>query len=889
MNVSPSDEMADALDELRKYLSDALPPLLAVDSIQQLMAVHPDLLVREIVAWAESQCSFRGAAKLSDFLYHSIRKIHMLGEYQLISQVDLESYLKHVSPHLIAYCPPESRSALESSVQRLVMFEGGGRSIDKQAEVVYRLASDQAGAAGAAASGENPPEGSSGAAAAGGPAAPSRPEPGASLPSSQSAAGGSAGAGLAFPQAAASDSFSQFMALMAEIKEAGAPAAAGGAPRTARPAAAAPEQQQELVLQLLAAAARNAHTAQQLEEHLKQVRSMGIHLNTTQVMQQLAEGIPNYALTAPADAGPEGTASAPGHYANSRVQAMQKMVELAGSRAETSNRFKTMVNLAVDQLNQGALARAVAILDSARELISGGKPEKSAIDAVRSKGHERVDFERLVRFAGESTQKSLLHRFLSFFNTLAPTGLLRQIKEEDERERRLSLLSLMEAHGDEGRQEILSELDRMLHEGVDDLKDPQFFQRNLLHILNRVPCSSEKLYEKEMDILTQLSKSRLTKEVLRELIRNISRYKDSKAESALVLLMNQLQNSINQLTRDNAPRLEIDDLNSLMDRIMTALAGFETKKSHKIVLDYCLAEKAGIRRNPAPLAALGEQNLSPDPDSVQRLTKALVKEIPSKLFGIFQKKDKSLLLALVNSLAQTPADDVKQAFQQLLERDPESEAGRTAARLMDDFASLAESRAKPPAAEEPAVLSGELKTFDLPTMLQYLETAGTSGLVSLSDSDGTVCARVQIEAGKMKACKAGNLKGVDALYYLLEKPLSGRFVLTGIGSAVPADLEMEDKPVPLTWVLMEGVRRYDEYRQACTMIPNGSRLLIKAPAPPPVEEEKDEDVLKTIWSMAGSGLPPEEIEARLAADPYRIRRCLCDWFTKGALAVDRAA
>ena len=130
MNVSPSDEMADALDELRKYLSDALPPLLAVDSIQQLMAVHPDLLVREIVAWAESQCSFRGAAKLSDFLYHSIRKIHMLGEYQLISQVDLESYLKHVSPHLIAYCPPESRSALESSVKRLVMFVGGGRSID---------------------------------------------------------------------------------------------------------------------------------------------------------------------------------------------------------------------------------------------------------------------------------------------------------------------------------------------------------------------------------------------------------------------------------------------------------------------------------------------------------------------------------------------------------------------------------------------------------------------------------------------------------------------------------------------------------------------------------------------------------------------------------------
>lgn len=902
MNSSLSDDMTDALDELRKYLSDSLPPLLAVDSIQRLMSVAPDLLVKEILAWAEAQCSFRGAVKLSDCLYHSIRKIHMLGEYQLISPQDLDLYLKNVSPHLVAYCPPESRSALESSVQRLSMMDGGGRSIDKQAEVVYRLTPDQPGPLGTGAASEagsqlssqtgafpgKPPgtiskETSFSPAAAA--EAPSHPDPSGHLPGSPSSLlSDSSGSSV-------SGSFAQFLALLAEIQSKTVTPAAASQKKTPAAVALSQAQQEELTLQLLSSAARNANTAQQLEEHLKQIRGMGINITAMQAMQQLAQAIPNFALASPTDPSTEGIGTvSTAAYSNSRVQAIQKMVELAGSRGETSNRFKAMIGMAVDQFNQGALARAVAILDSARDLIAGGKPEKSAVDAVRSKGHERVDFERLVRCAGESTQKGLLHRFLSFFHNLAPSGLLRQIKEEEERERRLALLTLMEAHGDDGRQEILSELDRILREGVEDLKDPQFFQRNLLHILNRVPCNSDKLYEREMDILTQLSKSRMTKEVLRELIRNLSKYKDSKAESALILLMNQVQNSINQANRENAPRSEIDDLTSLLDRIMSALAGFETRKAHKLILDYCLPDKTGARRNPAPLTALGEQNLSSDSESVQRLIKALSKEIPSKLFGLFQKKDKGFLVALVHALSQTPEEEVRSQFVTLLERDPESEAGKAAAKALEDFSALRGKKQIPAALlEEPPVLSGELKSFDLPTMLQYLETSGTSGLVSLSDTEGHVCARLLIENGRMKACQAGELKGVEGLYLLLEKPLSGRFVLTGANTADASELVQEDKPVQLTWVLMEGVRRYDEYQQACVMIPNGSRLHTLAMEPPAVEEERDLAILKTVWSMASSGLPPEEIEAKLSTDPYRVRRCLTEWYTKGALGVVRAA
>jgi len=901
MNESYSEDIRDALDELRKYLSDALPPLLVVDSIQRLMAVEPELMIKEIVAWAETQCSFRGSAKLSDFLYHSLRKIHMIGEYQLISSADLDMYLNMLAPHLIAYCPSESRDALQSSIQRLSLLETGGRSIDRQAEVVYRIGTESTGqpkstspssdSAQHPVSGQLPSQqaGLPGTVAAGGA---TRDTPGDSaytgITTDFSRSMGKFGASHP-AQDKSVQSFNQFLALLSEIT-AQSKAREEAAKEDNLPVPSWRDQREEITTQLFAAAARTAKTSQQLEEHLKQIRALGVDFNAIQAIQQLASSVPNYVILNKPDKVPGSqTSASTKSYADSRLQAVQKMIELAGSPAETSRRFKELIHTAVDQFNQGALGRAVAILDSARELISGGKTEKAAVEAVRQKGHEQVNFDRLVSCAGETTQKPLLHRFLTFFPALAPSGLLRQIKAEEERERRLALLSLMEVHGDEARQEILMELDKILQGEGQDLKDPQFFQRNLLTLLNRVPCSSDKMYDQEIDTLTQFAQSQLAKEVLRELIRNLGKYKDPKAENALIIVLHQVQNSINQLTLDKAPRFEIDDMTSLLDRVMSALAGFESRRTHKVVLDYCLPDNSEIRHNLAPLSALGEHNLSSDREAMLRLVKALTKELPSKIFGFLQNKDKALTLALVQALARTTAREAQNLLQKVAQRYPNTDFGQAAAKALEEFGSKSEKLPSPPSAEETPVLSGELRAFDLPTVLQYLETSSTTGIMSLTDQMGALCAKLSIENGKMKGCRAGRLKGAEAVYALLEKPILGRFVLTHPTAKDEEESASEGQPMALTWVLMEGVRRYDEYQQACLIIPDGAKLQPKAQNPPAVDDEKDEQLIKSVWSAVAAGLPPEGIENGLATDPYRVRRILTEWFYKGALGVVRAA
>lgn len=923
-----SEEIQDALNELRQYLSDILPPLLVSDSVQLLMSVPPEAIVREILGWAEAQSSYSGSLRISDFFYHSLRKIYMLGEYHLIAKEELQEFLRRLSPHLIACCPAESREALQSGIERLGTMEGGGGVIERQAEVIYRLGTESGGQPAGGSTATTPAsDPSAGAttllkAALNGISAtelshfgkmaesftPARMESFAdrgpmisgSIPSVDSSIGTLSTTSMresAFPpnlgasREMSPDAFLPLLHFFSEMmvrREAPDRPGSGPAPSDL---GAALHRQEEVSVQLIAAAARTARSAQQLEEHMKQIQTLGMDVNPLQAIHQLAADVPNCALTAdpstlPAKSGKHAATKGGSQlYSNSRLEAMRRMVELGGSPGEVSRRFREMIGAAINEFNQGALARAVAILDSAREMIAGGKTDRSTVENIQHKLHEQVSYDRLYQCAGETAQKPLLRRFLNFFHALAPAGLLSQIRQEEQRERRLALLGLMEVHGDSARHEILLELNRLLQEGVKDLQDPWFFQRNLLYLLSRIPSASQQSEkEEEVDVLARFSEAQLAKEVLRELIRNLSLHKNEKAESALVEVMNQFQQSIEGMISDKASRQEIDEMFSLLDRVITALAGFESRNAHRIVLDYCLVDNPGTRHSLTTLAALGEQDLSTDQDALHRLQEGLKKELPSKMLGMLMKKDRPNAVAIIRSLSGTNTMEVQDLLHKIMQRNPESDYGQAAAKALTGFK---KGKEKTPAAaagvEDPSLLSGELKSFDLPTLLQYFETTSTTGMMTLTGPDNAVCARLILEKGKLKGCKSTRLQGVNAVYAMLEKPLLGRFALVHLTTGVGDEIPVLDQPMPLTWVLMEGVRRYDEYLQACLIAPDHSQFQTMSQDPPAVEEESDPELVQSVWRQTAQGLSPQQIESESAVDPYRVRRLLSAWHSQGAI------
>jgi hypothetical protein len=83
-------------------------------------------------------------------------------------------------------------------------------------------------------------------------------------------------------------------------------------------------------------------------------------------------------------------------------------------------------------------------------------------------------------------------------------------------------------------------------------------------------------------------------------------------------------------------------------------------------------------------------------------------------------------------------------------------------------------------------------------------------------------------------------------------------------------------------ILMEGVRRYDEYKRAAAIVPDAARLKPTGKSHGCPESE-DADFAVLVWTHVSSGKTPEQCEAAISTDGYRIRRLLANWVEEGAL------
>ena len=156
----PNPELQEALVELQQYLSDALPPLTVADSVQLLLKYPPDVVANAIRAWTGAQYRRGNSAPVpvSDYLYHTLKKIHMMAEFHLVPREPLEIYLAGLRPLILQLCPAEDRAMLLENLGRL--GEAPAESIS-QAQNIFRQSSTEGAGARASAS-------ASGAAAAGG-------------------------------------------------------------------------------------------------------------------------------------------------------------------------------------------------------------------------------------------------------------------------------------------------------------------------------------------------------------------------------------------------------------------------------------------------------------------------------------------------------------------------------------------------------------------------------------------------------------------------------------------------------------------------------------------------------------------------------------------------
>ncbi len=148
------------------------------------------------------------------------------------------------------------------------------------------------------------------------------------------------------------------------------------------------------------------------------------------------------------------------------------------------------------------------------------------------------------------------------------------------------------------------------------------------------------------------------------------------------------------------------------DRTCAALARYGTPRAWRALVDHGLNTESRLGSTVTRLIAAGHQDLSNEKELLKRLVDALKAELPRSLLGMKINKNDEKRLSLVQALAGTPAREVRELFQEIVDRYPGEKFAEAATKALATFTTRGETA--------PAGLSGDLDLFGLPTVLQML-------------------------------------------------------------------------------------------------------------------------------------------------------------------------
>lgn len=120
-------------------------------------------------------------------------------------------------------------------------------------------------------------------------------------------------------------------------------------------------------------------------------------------------------------------------------------------------------------------------------------------------------------------------------------------------------------------------------------------------------------------------------------------------------------------------------------------------------------------------------------------------------------------------------------------------------------------------------LSGRLKFFDLPTVVQTLVSANQTGILTLANEQGKPFAEVLLRDGAVERARCGAIEGEEAFYQLFMAGSEGEFFFRSV--AEPNRDAVSRVPITLSAMnlLMEAMRLVDELPGVKQRLPDPER------------------------------------------------------------------
>jgi len=704
-------QVQEALWDLQRYLSDEVAPMMVTDSIEILLRCPPDVAADQIHGWLTTQTTGVTAAPVSDCLFHAMKKLHLMAEFNLIEENLLDRYLSELGQLVLGFCPEQDRQMLSDNLENL------NRAVDSATASRVEHLHRQAG--GAVNIADRPAVATT---------------PG--TPPQQSVQPRPATAAVPAADASANHvDLERGLKRLTFILE-----RIGHSEQPAEP---------ERALNL---AALNARNGAEFEGYLARLRESGLEVDAGEVFRSLASALPGWTL-------PEGSAVPPSR----SVEAMHRLISKASDPAVGASRFSEMVNAAIGQFNEGSFVQAQMMFDLANRIVDEKQLKPEVVQSIKMRGDEHLSVQRLHEASQEPALFPALRTVLEFFPTYSPKEILEALQNEPRREKRKLQLALLEAQGRAARVETL---DMLAFFAGDLTNDPHgYFQRNLVYLLRRIDRPDDGS-EEELPLLVRSSELDQPPIVIREAIGALANWPHTLSERALIERLGQIEATMSGKQDTLLPRGQVE---ALLNRTIAALAKVGTANTIRAIVDHGFNRQTPLGDTMARLAVLGSYDLSSHADVVDQLTGALRKALPSRVLGFVMHKNTAQLIWLIRALAMTPSSSVGSLMEEIVERFSDHEFAESASKVLESFG------ATRPSGDPQASLNGDVELFGLPNLLQSLADSQLTGTLTLVDREHKPFATLDLEDRMLVGCTTGSLNGETAFWQLFEKPTPGTF------------------------------------------------------------------------------------------------------------------
>ncbi len=879
--------IAEAQTELARYLSDEIAPMIFAGSAEVLFNTPPENMARGIHSWVGAQLQGPSPSPVNDYLLHSARKVHNLGELELIARSDLRAFLIEIFPLLISMCPEQDRVDLTANLKLLDVSEGETATA---ARISVERSPSATGSVSRSYSGDPqsvPPQGGTYSPPQGAPPptqpaqgggyptqqnmgqAPAAPDPPPDAPP-QGAASGASGSGED-PTGAHIDRLNMLLDRWERVAAAPAPAATEGSSGSLNATLTGAES--ALLSRIIDEVATSARSSGELTNQLQYLNSIGIEGGAGGVFRTLSGALPDWA---PAYAPPTDGEDAPP--LSSAAETMKKVVDLSKDPAELTRNFRELISTAIEEFNSGSLGRAVTVIDLAQRMIAQKEVDASLAASIIDQTSEKLDQTQLRSYAENEDKKLLLRRVLSFFPPLQIDSLMQDLMVEERRDRRRLILKLLMIHGEEARGQAI----KLLGESLSG-NDPQpwYVQRNLIYLMRSIPPTEEYDIEKEIDLLVRASVPGGELPLLRESLTALGQIDHARSVKTLVARVSDLEDVLIQKSKGvhRAPEIQ-----SLLDTAIKAMIRFDSKEARQCIVTHGLNHRPEFGDTLSRLAMLGGLDLSDDPATITRIIEAIKGELPVKVFGVSVKSSKKAhnLEQLFESLSGTDIPKVRKVYDSIVRKFPGERFANAAAKCLTKLGTTTNLEDQGAEGGTITSLSGDLALFGLPNLMQNLADSRVEGILTVLDDSGNSTSSIVLSDGMMIDATIGDLTGETAVYQLLERPILGRFIF--INQPVEQS-EIDQVPLgkPVMSLLMEGMRRYDEFNRAKAVISDDAQFKVTGLQPTGLPDEDDPAFVNGIWVQASQGKTPLWVEKEQKVDGYRIFRLFEHWLHEGSL------